>query len=209
MKDYGLVYHRYRSLGLTKALWVALRLIVLPSSKIHRALPRKGRILDIGCGNGGLTNYLAVRSPERNLIGVDYSAVRIRDAQKSVAGLTTPKFWRGDVTKIKLPTVKAYLIADVLHHINFQDQERLLTFLAHRLTKGVTLVIKDVNRADRLPFLFGHLFEKILYPKEKIYARSREEWERLFTKLGLKFQVEGGNWYFYDSTNIYTLSRSY
>jgi ubiquinone/menaquinone biosynthesis C-methylase UbiE len=207
MKDLLKVFKIYNHGEIIKAFWVLVRLIVLPSTKIDKIIPQSGKILDIGCGNGGLTNYLAIRSPKRKLLGIDLSKSRIFEAQLSVKTKNNPKFINADVTKISIPKVKAYLITDVLHHISYGNQIKLLSFITRNLSKDSMLVIKEVDKSNILPFLYGHLFEKILYPKEKIYARGRSEWESIFTKLGLTFTVGGGNWYFYDSTNIYTLKK--
>lgn len=38
-----------------------------------RLVPQKGRITDIGCGYGPLCYMLAMLSPERELLGIDYA----------------------------------------------------------------------------------------------------------------------------------------
>lgn len=201
------LFNIYKNQGLFKSFWVVLRVVILPSDKIDKIISKSGTILDIGCGNGGLTNYLAVESPKRRLIGIDLSKNRIADALKTIRKGHRITFINADVTKIKLPKVNTYMIVDVLHHISYPDQEKLITFLAKRLSKKSLLLIKEVDNSNTLPFLYGHLFEKILYPKEKIYPRSKTEWKKLFDKLGLKYKIEDGNWYFYDSTTIFTLRK--
>lgn len=201
------LFNIYKSQGLIKALWVVFRVVILPSDKIDKIISRLGTIVDIGCGNGGLTNYLAVGSPKRQFIGIDLSRSRIADALKTTGRSRRVTFINADVTKIKLPNVDIYMIVDVLHHISYSDQEKLIMFLAKRLSKKSLLLIKEVDNSNTLPFLYGHFFEKILYPKEKIYSRSKIEWRRLFDKLGLKYKIDGGNWYFYDSTIIFTLRK--
>lgn len=207
MKKLLKLFSLYRKQSLIKAFWVFLRVAILPASKIDKIIPKEGTILDIGCGNGGLANYLAIGFPRRKLIGIDFSKGRIIDALKTVEGGRKVIFINADVTRVNIPKVKAYLLVDVLHHISYVKQEKLLSYLARNLSKDSILVIKDVDNSNTLPFLYGHLFEKILYPKEKIYTRSKREWTSFFDKLGLKYTIAGGNWYFYDSTNIFTLKK--
>jgi len=44
---------------------------------LDRLVPKRGRILDMGCGFGLFSLFLAMRSPERSIHGVDLSAKRI------------------------------------------------------------------------------------------------------------------------------------
>lgn len=197
----------YRNQGLLKAVWVFLRVGILPAVEIDKIIPKSGTILDIGCGNGGLTNYLSIGSPKRKLIGIDLSKSRITDALKTISKNRRTSFINADVTKIKLPKVDVYTIVDVLHHISYSNQEKLISFLAKKLARTSILLIKEVDDSNKLPFLFGHIFEKVLYPREKINTRSRSQWERIFDKYGLTYTVKGGVWYFNDSTTIFILKK--
>ncbi|MFH1826926.1 MAG: class I SAM-dependent methyltransferase [bacterium] len=197
----------YRDQGLVKAFWVFLRVAILPAIKINKIIPKSGTILDIGCGNGGLTNYLSIGYPKRKLIGIDLSKDRITDALETTARGRNVSFINADVTKAKLPKVDVYMIIDVLHHISYSKQEKLIAFLSKRLSSTSILLIKEVDNSNKLPFLFGHIIEKILYPQEKIYTRSKSEWKSIFNRLGLKYKIESGIWYFNDSTTIYILKK--
>lgn len=156
--------------------------------------------MDIGCGNGALTNYLALH-PKRNLKGIDLSKERITSAQKTVGNRKNIQFIFGDVTKIKLPKVDCYVMVDVLHHIPFSDQKKLLQFIS--IKNNSVLIIKEVDPSATVQFNFGHSIEKLLYPKEKIYARSKEEWMKILNSLGFTVRIETGVFYFPDSTKIF------
>lgn len=195
----------YKTQGIIKASWTVLRILILPYKKLDLLIPQKGTIIDIGCGNGGFSNYLSIHSPERTIQGIDFSKKRMLIAKKSVGKRKNIKFTLGNVTKIKQPSVNCYLIIDVLHHIDFQNQEKLLRFLGKKMSNNSMLIVKEVDPSNRIPFLFGHALEKILYPKEKIYARSKKDWERMFRSLGLSVKVLSGASYFPDSTRIFVL----
>lgn len=191
-----------------RALWTCLRVLVTPFYKLDKIIPESGLIMDVGCGNGGVTNYLSTGSKKRKLIGVDYSESRISEAQKSVHGRKNIKFVLGDVTSKKFPRADCYFFVDVLHHIPFTNQIVLLKRLVSLMNKKTILVIKEVDTANTLPFWFGHISEKILYPTEKIYARSKNDWLKIFSKMGLSYQIETGTLYFPDSTLIYILTKN-
>lgn len=206
MKELGSIFSIYKPQGLSKALWVVLRILILPYRKLDAIVPLTGTIVDIGCGNGGLTNYLALRSPKRNVKGIDLSREKISVAFKSVGKRKNIQFIFGDAVTTKLPKVDCYLMVDVLHHLPFQNQEKLLRYLSQQLNKNSRLIIKEVDKSNPIPFLFGHTIEKILYPKDTIYARSQKDWEALFETLGLSFIVTPGVFYFPDSTKIFIVS---
>lgn len=195
----------YRPQGIIKASWTVLRILILPYKKLDSLIPESGTIVDIGCGNGGFSNYISLSTSKRNVFGIDLSKKRIESAKKSIGKRKNVKFVLGDVTKIKRPSADSYLIIDVLHHIDFQSQEKLLKFLAKKMNKNSMLIIKEVDPSNKIPFLFGHLIEKILYPKERIYARSKKDWGVLFRSLGLAFQTIPGVFYFPDSTRVFVL----
>ena len=179
----------------------------MPHKKIDEIVPSVGTIVDIGCGNGALAHYLSLRSPKRVLKGIDLSKNRITIALNSVKKKKNIEFIYGDATTSKLPRVDCYLIVDVLHHIPFQGQEKLIKFIAKSLKNNSILVVKEVDTSNKVFYFFSHLIEKLLYPKEHIYARSAREWIRLFKSLRLSFNLKSGASYFPDSTKIFVLSK--
>ncbi len=198
----------YKPQGIIKASWTVLRILILPYRKLDLLIPEKGTIVDIGCGNGGLSNYISLSTSKRDVFGIDLSKKRIISARKSVEKRKNVKFVLGDVTKIKQPKADCYLVIDVLHHIDFLSQEKLLKFLTKRMNKNSILIVKEVDPSNKIPFLFGHLIEKTLYSKEKIYARSRKDWERMFRSLDLSIKILPGAIYFPDSTCIFILKKT-
>jgi trans-aconitate 2-methyltransferase len=62
---------------------------------------RPGLVVDLGCGPGQLTATLAVRWPEAEVLGLDYSAEMIAAAQSSEFGVAAGRlsFAVGDVTQ--------------------------------------------------------------------------------------------------------------
>ena len=207
MNDFIYLFRTYRHLGILKALWTLIRIAILPYAKINSIVPQEGTVLDIGCGNGGFTNYLAYKSKKRSVIGIDLSRERIKDAKKTSPHNLNTKFLFGDITKFNIERAGCYIMIDVLHHIPFDKQEEILKFLALGLNNKSILIIKEVDPSDKLPFLFGHTVEKILYPRETIYTRTKIEWIALFNKLNLRCKVFPGAFYFPDSTKVYLLHR--
>ena len=78
------------------------------------------------------------------------------------------------------------VIADVLHHLAYEDQPELLADLYARLKPGGTLVLRETDIKLRLRFLLFHcLLEWVLYlGGEKMKFRKAAEWVRLLESAG-------------------------
>lgn len=71
--------------------FLASRIACLPLERFHRTLSEKGKIVEIGCGHGLVTQYLARRGPAREVIGYDPDQRRIpiaKAAARKVPNLT-------------------------------------------------------------------------------------------------------------------------
>lgn len=196
----------YSNQGCVKALWSLLRLFVLPYSKIDQIISKSSVVIDVGCGAGVLSNYLSISSKRRKIIGIDTSKSRIESAEKTIGARKNISFINGDVTKTIFPKVDCYLVVDVLHHIPYKKHRPLIKSLVEKMDKQSVIIIKEVNPSDKLHFLFGHIFEKILYPKEQIFTRKKTDWIKMLKNENLECEVFKGNFYFPDSTVIYKCS---
>ena len=59
-------------------LYVWMKMVLVPYEQISRFVPKSGEILDIGCGYGVLSIFLALESFHRRILGIDPNAARIR-----------------------------------------------------------------------------------------------------------------------------------
>lgn len=202
------LFRLYRPQGLIKAFNIILRILILPFWKIDKTLPDTGTIIDIGCGAGGLSNYLSISFPKRCLLGVDISKKRIEIAKKTVGERKNIKFKLENIMGMNFKETNHYLMVDVLHHIPFLQQEKLMLFLSKNLQRNSLLIIKEVDKTNTMPFLFGSLWEKVLYPQEQIYARSKKEWVKILNSLDLKYEILSGSFFFPDSTFIIICSKN-
>ena len=64
-------------------LYTNLRKYILPIQKIEKYIPKKGTVLDVGCGYGLTSIYFALKSKNRKVIGLDLDKKRIIDARKA------------------------------------------------------------------------------------------------------------------------------
>ena len=135
--------------------------------------PRRGLILDLGCGYGIESHWLAFGGGERTLLGVDYDADKIRVAQRSSLTQGRVRFEHQDILTWDYPACDTILLLDVLHYWQPAKQQALLAKAHAALRPGGRLVLRDAARAAT--------------PQH----RRVERWEHWMTRLGHNKTLEG------------------
>ena len=154
--------------------------------KVAEFVPPSGTILDLGCGYGILSNYLALASAERNIIGIELSTRKIKYAKKNLPNV---QFLNEDITRLKLPPCDAVLLLDVLHHLkSYEEQEKLLSYCVQLLGPQGILLIKEIDNKPKLKFFVTQLVDNLLYPGDHFYFRGEEEFKKLMGKLNLNVE---------------------
>lgn len=108
-----------------------------------RRLSRNARIVDIGCGYGQLSFMLALLSPQREVIGVDYDESKIELANHSYLSGRNVRFVQGNMQDIVLPQADAFIFNDSLHYVNGDVQQRILEHCIDRLRPDGMIIIRE------------------------------------------------------------------
>lgn len=116
----------YKEIGFFPLLHTVIKWALTPFEKTEEYIPKKGKILDLGCGNGLFSNYLATKCQDREITGLDYSTKRISIAKKTVQGRKNINFILGHVESIKLSPCDCIIFSDFLHHMSYQSQKELI-----------------------------------------------------------------------------------
>jgi SAM-dependent methyltransferase len=140
---------------------------------LDQSVPRQGFILDLGCGYGMAAHWLAYSRLDRQVLGVDYDADKIRVAQRSAAAVDRVRFEHGDLLTCPLPACDVVLLFDVLHYWTADKQEFILARARQALRPGGRLVLRDAAKAES---------------KEHEHVTF---WERFATGIGHNKTVEG------------------
>ncbi|MBN1199191.1 MAG: class I SAM-dependent methyltransferase, partial [Bacteroidales bacterium] len=106
-------------------------------------LPRKGAILDLGCGYGYITYMLMLTSDDRTLLGVDYDQEKIIVAQNGYLKSNRTHFVPGDVSEYPITPQDGILLGDVLHYLSPEKQHLLVQSCMQNLNKGGVLLIRE------------------------------------------------------------------
>jgi uncharacterized protein len=112
----------------------------------HKLVPRKATVLDLGCGYGFLSYMLQFLSDERTITGVDYDEEKIETAQHGYLRSERLNFYCADVTEFHMQKYDVIIVSDVLHYLETEEQERLLSRCFAALNAGGKLIIRDGNR---------------------------------------------------------------
>ena len=136
-------------------------------------VPRHGFILDLGCGFGFATHWLAQGTDTRTFLGVDSDENKIRIAQRTATDHPRIRFETGDILERDYPPCDAVLLLDVLHYWTPEKQQLILEKARRALRPGGKLVLRDGAKAD----VSAH--------------RHVHRWEIFATKLGLNQSGDG------------------
>jgi 2-polyprenyl-3-methyl-5-hydroxy-6-metoxy-1,4-benzoquinol methylase len=134
-----------------------------PIPAVESVVPRAGRILEVGAGHGLLSFYLALTSPERDVVGVDIDEHKIELARAAATrldpGEASVEF--ATVTPGAMPEgpFDAIVINDVLYLMSRAQREQVLSDCIERLATGGVLVIKELDVTPRWKYQIGRAQE--------------------------------------------------
>ena len=167
-------------------LYTALKLSIIPLEDFSRYLPTEGKILDVGCGYGYVANYLSLDRTARYVTGHDVAADRIEVARRTIGERRNIEFVVARSRDLPASEFDGAIVADVLHHVPYAEQEMVLADLYGKLKPGGILVMRETDKKFRLRyFLFNCLLEWLLYlGKEKLKFRTAADWSRLLRSVG-------------------------
>lgn len=163
-----------------------------PYALIEKNVSKKGNVLDLGSGDGLLSNYLAISSKSRKIVGIELNKGRVKDSFK---GLKNTKFIYGNILKVDFPKQDTIILAHVLHHLDSFDQQlSLLKKCRERLNKNGKLIIIEIVERPFLKFLLTAFVDYFVLPilfenklvSKRIFYRSVDEWKKMLKEIGFE-----------------------
>lgn len=124
-----------------------------PVDAVHQAVPRRGRVLEVGCGHGLVSTYLSLAAPERDVTGVDIDARKIEVAVAARARLRDNEacltFRHEPAGEVPVGPWDAIVIVDVLYLLSRSAEKALLAACVEQLAPGGALVLKETDVRPR------------------------------------------------------------
>ncbi len=111
----------------------------------HDLLPKKGKILDLGCGYGFMSYILQFTAPDREVTGFDYDEEKIAVANHCFSRHDNILFLRADINEIQFGIADAIILCDVLHYLQPEQQEILVQKCMDSLSADGILLIREGN----------------------------------------------------------------
>jgi len=152
---------RYAEEPLGTRLHTRVRWRSCPFEAVADAVPPEGRVLEIGCGHGLFSTYLALSSPDREVVGTDVDGDKIRAATRAAEGVGNLTFAPAEPGALPEGTWRAICIVDVLYLIDRDGERSLLEAAAARLEPGGVLVVKEMGTQPAWKFRWMALQEKL------------------------------------------------
>src|SRR5438105_12164260 len=145
----GRALARYGDAPIATRLFVHGRAFLSELAVVEQYVPKKGFIVDLGCGHGLFACVLRESSPTRRVLGIDLDPRKIDVARGAIQDTQWLRFEVGDIVKDTPPTCDAVTIVDVLYLLPFEQQEQILRNAGSALGEGGPLIVKaQQRRAD-------------------------------------------------------------
>ncbi len=190
----------YASASVIDRLHLAIRWYLCPFDKISGYVPKGGLIVDVGCGHGAFAALLALRSPQRQVLGVEVAAHKLRVGRLATAHLPNLLLVQGNALAIPARQCQAITILDVAYLMPPEVQETLLAHCHERLAPGGTFLLKDVDTKPYWKFwlcnaeewFVGRLVSRLtgqqfhVQPVRAFYYRQAADWAEALRRIGFR-----------------------
>lgn len=153
-----------------------------------RLLPRKGVIVDLGCGYGAMSYMLMMLSDDREIVAIDYDKQKVEAANNSFLKSDRIEFQEADIREFEPPMADAIIISDVLHYIDLGAQKRVIERCCQRLNPEGFILIRDGNAEDE---------------KRHLATQQTEKWS---TEI-VKFNKSEGELHFFSKSDIEDIAK--
>jgi 2-polyprenyl-3-methyl-5-hydroxy-6-metoxy-1,4-benzoquinol methylase len=134
-----------------------------PCAALAAHVPATGRVLDVGCGHGLLSLYLALGSEARQVTGRDIDAGKIAIARRAAVGAGAGNLGFEVVPPGDRPTGAwdAITIVDILYLLGPLGADEMVAAAAEALAPGGVLLVKEMALEPRWKFQLTRVQELV------------------------------------------------
>jgi 2-polyprenyl-3-methyl-5-hydroxy-6-metoxy-1,4-benzoquinol methylase len=133
----------------------------------HELLPRKGKILDMGCGYGYRSYLLHWASKEREFTGIDNDGDKIELAENCFSKDNNISFIFAEALQFSFEAYDAIIIANLLFSLRPAEQKLLVEKCIKALSPGGKLIVRTKHR-DSTQKQGGNIFKKLFLSETTI-----------------------------------------
>ncbi len=181
----------YKNLTSIEKIFLFIRYITAPFASLSKYLPKKGLILDVGCGPGLLESYFTNKNDKLFFIGIDPDRKKIKIASKLISQRArfVCGYLESFLTKLKFDCIT---LIDVEYLLNTQEKIGLLNQCIKLLNKDGMILLKTNDDNGSIGFKLGKLQEffslkfGITKSNHSINFLTIEEYKSVFNQIGLK-----------------------
>jgi 2-polyprenyl-3-methyl-5-hydroxy-6-metoxy-1,4-benzoquinol methylase len=194
----------YKGASFGTRLYITIKLRICPLLAVESYFPKRGTVLDLGCGNGFFSSLLKVGSPERTVVGMDLDPKKLGQARRLESRFAGLSFREGDIAEAAYPAADVVSIIDVLYLIPREVQESILRRAFAALRPGGVLMLKDMDTAPRRKYAWNYFQETVSVKivgftlGSKFFFRPRADYARLLESVGFEIEavpLDRGQWY--------------
>ena len=126
---------------------LVIRYILCPFLKLESLVPKKGNIIELGCGSGILTNILSLKSKGRKIKAIDIDGEKIKIANRTLQNRKEIEFIHQDIKGLDLEdeSYSVFITADVIYQIGFDEQRKIFEKCFKALPQNGLLIIKTMS----------------------------------------------------------------
>jgi 2-polyprenyl-3-methyl-5-hydroxy-6-metoxy-1,4-benzoquinol methylase len=106
-------------------------------------VPQARRILEVGCGEGAITERLVKAYPDATITAIDITPNIGRLYRGNPVGVTFLQTPVGEVAREEPGSYDLVVLCDVLHHVRITERRRLLSAIDRAMSPDGSLVFKD------------------------------------------------------------------
>ncbi|MDB5228962.1 MAG: methyltransferase protein [Bacteroidota bacterium] len=109
----------------------------------NEIIPKKNKILDIGCGYGFLSYMLSFTGAEREILGIDYDEDKINVAKHGFLKSRKLIFKHYDILEYQFEKYDTIILSDVLHYLQPNEQNQVLTNCIQHISDSGMVIVRE------------------------------------------------------------------
>lgn len=175
-------------------------------------IPRDASVVDIGCGYGPLSFMLALVSPKRRVLGIDYDEDKIAVANNGGLKRDNLQFVYANAVEYNYPKSDVFVLNDVIHYLPEQDQKTLLGKCFANINEGGKVIVREGDKQKdsrhkltKLSEKFSTEIIKFNKAESELCFTSTSQMESLAREYGLSLKQVDND--IYTSNTIYIFSK--